>query len=221
MTDKTNRLNFQYIDPKLLVPNPWNSNVMSRENEAKLTESLKRNEMFDAVIARELDDGTYQILGGEHRTKIATKLKKKEIPVIVLQNISDNRAREISLAHNARYGSDDSLKLSELFNSLEDSKILANILPYSEIEIDTWMSATKIDLDLLVPLDDDDLGEPQKPEPTSAPKTHTIMRFKVPIEDAAQIEDIIKNVIKVNGFKDSDSLTNAGDALVHILIGAM
>lgn len=218
MTTST-KLNLKYIDPNELIPNPWNSNVMSLENEAKLMESMKRNDMFKPVIVRQLGDGRYQILGGEHRAKIAKKLKMQEIPVAVLNNITDQRAKEIGMADNARYGSDDSLKLSELINSLETPEILSEILPYSEIEIDTLMSATKIDLDSLSELMDDDLDTEEPIEQSTPSKTHTIMRFKVSLEDADKIQDIVKGVMKSNDFTGSDALTNAGDALVHLLLG--
>lgn len=212
------KLNIQYINPELLMSNPWNSNVMSLENEAKLAESLKRNDMFDAIIARELKDGSYQILGGEHRTKVAKKIGLTELPVIVLKNISDNKAKEISLAHNARYGADDSLKLSDLMNSLDDAFDLSSFLPISDIEIETLMSATKFDFDSLELLDDDDLDE--MPTPSQSTKTHTIMRFKVSLEDASEIQEQITSVMKINGFSESDALTNAGDALAHILLNS-
>lgn len=220
MMEQTKKIDITYIDPNLLISNPWNSNVMSLENEAKLAESLKRNSMYDAIIARELFDGTYQILGGEHRTRVAKKIGIKELPVIVLKNIDDNKAKEISLTHNARYGSDDSLKLSDLLNSLDDANILSDIMPYSSIEIETLMSASKIDFDSLISLDDldDDLDEMDAK--VSLPKTHTIMRFKVSIEDATSIEDLLKESIKVNGFTESDALTNAGDALVQCLLNS-
>lgn len=216
--EQKKKLDITYISPDLLIGNPWNSNVMSLENEAKLAESLKRNDMYDAVIARQLFDGSYQILGGEHRTRVAKKIGMKELPVIVLKNISDNEAKEISLTHNARYGADDSLKLSDLLNSLDDAGVLANIMPYSDIEIETLMSASKIDFDSLIALDFDDEEIEDLGEKPFLPKTHTIMRFKVSLEDAANIEDRLKEIIKINGFTESDALTNAGDALVHCLL---
>ena len=216
--EQTKKIDITYLSPELLVSNPWNSNVMSLENEMKLAESLKRNNMYDAIIARQLFDGSYQILGGEHRTRVAKKIGIKELPVIVLKNISDNQAKEISLTHNARYGADDSLKLSDLLNSLDDASILTDIMPYSMVEIETLMSASKIDFDSLVSLDFDDDEIDELSEKTFLPKTHTIMRFKVSIEDAASIEEMLKESIKINGFTESDALTNAGDALVHCLL---
>lgn len=196
--------------------NPWNSNTMTLENEMKLETSMRRNDMFDAIVTRELPNGRLQILGGSHRNRIAKRIGMK-VPVIVLKGIDDDRAKEISLAHNSRYGSDDSLKLSELINSLDNADILSEILPYSELEIEALMSAASVDLDSLdLEILDDDLDAPE--EPVKASKTHTIMRFKVPVQDAAEIQNKIDATIKAQGFTESDTLTNAGDALVHLLL---
>lgn len=206
------------IDPKVLKPNAWNSNQMSLENEQKLTNSIKRHDMFAPLLARELKDGSLEIIGGEHRAKIAVKLNLKSVPVIVFQNLSDNDAKEIGMAHNSRYGADDVIKLSELMNSLDNAIDISDILPLSEIEIETLMSATNIDLDSLTELSDAEMDEEPTPSKKGA-KTHTIMRFKVPIEDAETIESLIKSTIKDHGLTGADALTNAGDALVQLLLG--
>ncbi|MFH3733079.1 chromosome partitioning protein ParB, partial [Acinetobacter baumannii] len=52
---------------------------------------------------------------------------------------------------------------------------------------------------------------------TTKVQTHQIMRFKVPIEDVDAITKLIEKTIKAQGFTESDSLTNAGDALVYLL----
>lgn len=217
--DKDSRLKITYVSPDLLKNNPWNSNTMSLENEAKLMASIERNDFYDSIVARLLPDNSLEIIGGEHRVKVAKKMGIKEIPVTILKDISDNRAKEICLSHNSRYGEDDSLKLSELLNSLDDPEIMSSILPLSDLEIETFMSASKIDMDSLeMLLDDSELDEIPLDEAPTPQKTHTIMRFKVSIEDAAAIQELIKETIKTNGFKDSDALTNAGDALVHVLL---
>ena len=45
------------------------------------------------------------------------------------------------------------------------------------------------------------------------------MRFKVPIEDAEFVTALIERTRKTQRFTDEDSLTNAGNALVHLLKG--
>lgn len=199
-----------------LKPNPWNPNQMSPENEAKLETSIKRFGMFRPLVVRTLPDGSLELLGGQHRWEIASRLSLPEVPVINLGQISDDKAKEISLADNGRYGVDDAGRLNDLFKSLDDVDALVDFLPYTSQDLQAIFATSNIDLNSLHTDDEIDLGS--HAADISAGQTHQIMRFKVPSEDAERISDLINTVIKAKGFTDSDALTNAGDALVHILL---
>lgn len=197
-----------------LTANAFNVNVVSPENEAKIEESLKRNGFFKPVLTRQLEDGRLEIIGGEHRWQAAKRLGYDTVPVINLGEITGERAKEISLIDNGRYGHDDSYKLAELLGDLGNTDDLATFLPYSSRELDSIFTSVSISLD--------DLELPDDIENVSLPKerpvqTHSIVRFKVPIEDVATITDLIEQTMKVQKFADEDSLTNAGNALVHII----
>jgi len=210
------------VDPRLIHPNPWNTNVVSHENELKIQESLKRHGFFRPVVVREvagLPAGEYQSLGGWHRVEQACDLDFDTVPVINLGIIPDARAQEISLLDNARYGHDDVLKLGELLGSLKDID-LAMVMPWSAGEMEGFTASLSVnvaDLDLdddpIAPGDLDTLDQ----APTKEPKTHDILRFKVSIQDAARARAIVGGVMKAQGFSHADDLTNAGDALMHIL----
>lgn len=209
-------MKFENINPKLLKPNPWNTNVVSPENEEKLEQSIERFGMFKPVVVRTLEDGTLQILGGEHRAEVAANRGMLEVPVINLGIIDDNKAKEISLVDNGRYGADDTLKLADLLEELGGAEIVSPFTPFSSAELDAIFSSSSIDLDDLS-LDDE---EPALPEEMLSSKsmtaTHQIMRFKVPVEDADNIMELIEHVMKNQRFDTADALTNAGDALVYL-----
>lgn len=211
---------FQMLDPRLIQPNPWNSNVVSHENEEKLRASIERHGMFKPVLIRELFDGTIQSIGGQHRVEQAIELGYTEVPVINLGPIDDDRAKEISLADNARYGIDDTLKLSEIIGDL-DANALEKMLPWTTRDIDALTASLSVDIDDLdldeptIPDDGDEEKQESTPKPT---KTHQIMRFRVPVVDAARISNLVTQTMKSEGFTAEDDLTNAGDALAHLLL---
>jgi ParB family chromosome partitioning protein len=202
-------------DPASLKPNPWNTNVVSPDNEAKLDQSIRRLGMFKPVVARELADGSLQIIGGEHRAAAAVRLKLAKIPVINLGKIDDAKAKEIGLVDNGRYGADNTLQLAELLDSLGSADELASFMPYSEGDIASIFSSVNIALDDLDLPDVDDTATTSPKEKPS--QTHQIMRFKVPVEDIDDVTALIEKTMKVQKFTESDSLTNAGDALVYLL----
>ncbi|MDH2045677.1 ParB/RepB/Spo0J family partition protein [Acinetobacter johnsonii] len=202
------------LDPKLLKPNPWNSNIVSPTNEAKLEESIKRFGMFKPIIVRELPNGDYQILGGEHRAAAAERVGLTSIPVINLGKIPDKKAKEIGLVDNGRFGEDDSMKLLELIKEIGGPSEIIDFMPYSQSDLDEVFNSSIIaldDLDSLADMDDDI----HLPETKSAP-SHQVMRFRIANDDIDAVTKVIERIIKTEGFTESDSLTNAGDALVHL-----
>lgn len=200
-----------------LRPNPWNTNSVSPDNELKLKASIERFGVFKPIICRTLPDGTLEILGGEHRWQTARELGHETVPVINLGTISDERAKEIGLVDNGRYGEDDTLALAELLKDLGSDFL--GVMPYSEIELDSIFSTTIIALD---DLDSHDEPLPDLASPAAKPvKTHQIMRFKVPVEDAEWVQKLIETTMNGQGFIDDDAMSNAGNALVHLLKTAM
>jgi ParB-like chromosome segregation protein Spo0J len=206
--------------PRELRPNPWNTNVVSPENMTKLKASIERFGMFKPVVCRELPDGSLEILGGQHRNEAAIELDMSEIPVANLGPISDAKAKEIGIVDNGRYGNDDAMALAELMQELGTADDLSDFLPYGDAELTAIFSTVDIDVDGL--LDDDfDDEEPEEGEiditPEPAPRTHAIMRFKVPLDDQERIKELIEKTQATHGYTEDDNLTNAGDALVHVL----
>lgn len=209
----------QTIKISELFPNPWNTNTVAPDNQAKIEASIKRYGMFKPLICRTLDDGRLQIVGGEHRWEAAKAVGIQEVPIVNLGKIDDKRAKEISLIDNSRYGTDDSLKLAEVLKELDD---VSEVMPISNKELEEIFSATTIDLDALDKVEEeaDEEAEETVEELTKSKPTTQVMRFKVPVADAEFVQNVINGICKLQGFTGSDSLTNAGDALVFLCHGA-
>lgn len=204
------------IDPNKLTFSPWNVNVVSPENMAKLKESVKRNGIFRPVVVRELPTGEYQVIAGEHTTQVARELGMETIDVYNLGLISDRKAKEISVIDNQHYGVEDSFGLGELLKEIGGNP--EEFLPFSEAELTQIFKNASIDLDSLELPDDVDLIPDYDPEEaqTRARVDHQVMRFKVPIADAERVQRTVEAVIKRQGLKDRDSMLAAGMALVHM-----
>ncbi len=207
-------LSVEMADPTTLAPNPWNSNVVPPDNEAKLEESIKRFGMFKPVIVREIDGGL-QIIGGEHRATAAIRLKMGSIPIINLGRISEKKAKEIGLIDNGRYGDDNVIQLAKVLEDIGTVEEIAEYMPYTTTDLTSIFSTVNIELDSLELPEEED----QLPSLPSTPKvqTHQIMRFKVPVDDANTISELIEKTMKTQKFTQGDSLENAGDALVFLL----
>lgn len=208
------------INPKELKFSPWNVNSVSPENMGKLKESVRRNGIFRPVVVREVD-GAYEVIAGEHTTRVATELGYEKIDVWNLGPISDVKAKEISIIDNQHFGVEDQYGLGVLLKEIQaaDSINPSEFLPFSDRELTGIFKATEINLDTL-DMDDDveSIIPDYNPEDsvTRAPIEHQVMRFKVPIKDADFVTRVIEGIIKHQGLKQTDSLAAAGDALVYL-----
>lgn len=210
MTDK---LNIQYGDPKTLVPNDWNPNQMSAENEQKLFASMDEGE-FKPLIVRELESGTLEILGGEHRLQYYIQ-RGKEAPYINLGKISDERAKQITVADNVRYGYDDQYLLNEIYRELED--VAVETLPLDEEELQEIMGSTSVDLDDLDDIDDIETPSRDKSSRDNDLKLYKPVRVRVNIDFHEEFESRLNRVVDLLNLEDSDTAINRGEAIDECL----
>jgi len=126
-----------------IEPNPWNPNRMSkREFEALKQEIQKRGQIYP-IIVRELEDGKYQIIDGEHRWKAMKELGYKTIKVINLGKIDEKLAKILTINLNQIRGEFEDLEFAELLKSLlQEMSIqnLANEIYLTEEDIQGYLS---------------------------------------------------------------------------------
>lgn len=193
---------------------------MSPDNEAKLTASVRQHGLFKPVVVREIG-GELEIIGGEHRWKVAQDLGLEAIPFINVGPIGDDQAKKIGLIDNARYGEDDAGELAALMKTLVNADEVQETMPFTDEEITSIFSSSTIALDDLDLDDTETETAPEDDHPVAAaPKTHTMMRFQVPLADAERLTDLITRTCKRQGFEAATALMNAGDALCFLLLGA-
>lgn len=83
--DETPKFNeIKEIDITLVIPNEWNPNTMNDVTFNRLVEEVKEVGFLDPIQVVEMDDGTYRILGGEHRYHAAKVLGWQRIQAVVL-----------------------------------------------------------------------------------------------------------------------------------------
>lgn len=207
----------QSIDPSLLTASPWNVNIVSPQNEERIEHSLKTIGFFKPILARTMPDGSLEILAGEHRWRAAVRLKHETVPVINLGPLDDVKAKEISLIDNGRYGHDDAMRLAEILKEIGTEDAVA-LLPYSDAEFQALLTTEALDLDSLGLGSADDTGKSLAEMAASKAQTHQLMRFKVPMEDSGKIQRLVERTMKEQGFTKEDVMSNAGNALVHLLL---
>jgi ParB-like chromosome segregation protein Spo0J len=218
-----NPVQYLEVDVGLLRPNSFNPNRVSAQNEKKIRASLERNGLFKPIIVREVSGQSgYEIIGGQHRWEQARELGMKTVMVANLGMITNSRAKEIGLLDNARYGADDALLLSEILKDIGTTDEIQTFLPYGDTDLASIFATSDIDLESLnvVREDEKDAFEDDIPEEktTKPAKTHTTMRFRLSNMDAERVTKLIATTQRDQDFNTADDLTNAGDALVFLLL---
>ncbi|CAM3515869.1 TPA: hypothetical protein GF684_10755 [Escherichia coli] len=175
-----------------LRPNPWNTNSVGAQNFEKLKGSIEKLGFFKPILARELDGGIFEILGGEHRWRAAMEQGISTVPVISVGKINDLVAKQMSLVDNERYGEDDQVALQRLIEEIQ-SEIdyrLSDIAPYDDEMAATLAKASVIDLEALEALsrgDDEPVDEDKREKTERVGAEHQTMRFKVTFDASDRV----------------------------------
>jgi ParB-like chromosome segregation protein Spo0J len=198
-------MRFTTIDPFQLIPNPWNSNKVDRENFDKLKKSLQSLGNFKPIVVREVED-KFQILGGYHRCEAAKELGIPTVPIVNLGVLDDARAKEISLIDNTRYGEDDTELLAKIMDEI-DTELLAEIVPDAPVSIPDFDSLTDaIDEELKRDRDED------------KSETHTVLKFRLENDKADEVETILSRIAMDYELRFPDGYLDYAMALYYMVV---
>ncbi|HCC6220438.1 ParB/RepB/Spo0J family partition protein [Klebsiella variicola] len=205
-----------------LRPNPWNTNSVGAQNFEKLKGSIEKLGFFKPILARELDGGLFEILGGEHRWRAAMEQGISTVPVISVGKISDLVAKQMSLVDNERYGEDDQVALQRLIEEIQSELDyqLSEIAPYDDELAATLARESAIDLEMLEALsrgDEEPVERDSREKVERVGAEHQTMRFKVTFDASERVTETIKSIIKEQAINTGNDMENAGEALVWLV----
>ena len=122
-----------------LRANPWNYNVQTEDEFAKLLASMRRHGFGAPIVVRTLAKGVREIINGEHRWRAARELGHRTVPVFDLGKLDDAAAKQLCIVLNELNGVPDEVRLADLLRDLaKQSSVaeLAVVMPYSERELE-------------------------------------------------------------------------------------
>ncbi|MBX4594530.1 chromosome partitioning protein ParB [Klebsiella pneumoniae] len=210
------------VEVARLRPNPWNTNSVGAQNFEKLKGSIEKLGFFKPILARELDGGQFEILGGEHRWRAAMEQGISTVPVISVGKISDLVAKQMSLVDNERYGEDDQVALQRLIEEIQSELDyqLSEIAPYDDELAATLARESAIDLEMLEALsrgDEEPIEKDSREKAKRVGAEHQTMRFKVTFDASDRVTETIKSIIKEQAINTGNDMENAGEALVWLV----
>lgn len=127
----------------LVRPNTWNPKSQDTDEYRRIVESIRQNGQKLPIVVRENDD--YEIIDGEQRWRAMKELKARKILIYNEGEVSDQRARELTIAYEQQVPFDplDLAELvAEMFEQYDDVK-----LPYQEDTIKEMIQLLSFDWD--------------------------------------------------------------------------
>jgi ParB/RepB/Spo0J family partition protein len=185
-----------------LRPNSWNVNRVSDEIFAKLREYIRREGFVEPLVVRPAEPGHYQILGGEHRWRVAQELGYEAVPCTIV-DLDDRRAKILSVNLNELKGQSVPSLLAELVHDLSrDLSVedLSSQLPYDVPELEDMQDLLRIPDGL-----EDELAAEAERMERERPR---ILSFAVSAAQEETIEEAIDRVMmRVAGTSRGAALT--------------
>ena len=175
---KINSEKIEIVSIKTLKPHPKNPNLHSEEQILSLIKEFKENGIRHPLVYSNLSK---TIVAGCGRLEALNRLSIKKVPIT--RQDFPNEAKEFSfMVYDNEIKSYSSLDLEQVHLEAKSLEISLE---------DLAIDLPSIDNDIYGPEEDnqDDLVEKPKEEKS---KTHTMIRFKVTVDEAKKIEHFLK-----------------------------
>lgn len=118
---KPGRVDLRHIPIDLITPNAWNPQGQDEVTFQRLVDEIRDVGFLDPLEVVPLDDGTYRIIGGEHRWQAAKVIGMDELPCSVLVDSKwqdEDLQKFVTVRLNVLKGKLDPEKFAKLYGEM-------------------------------------------------------------------------------------------------------
>ena len=126
---------FREIELSLLKPAPWNYKDDDDGFDEKLRANLERNDCVQNLIVRELGDGSYEVVNGNHRLKLLLDMGQERVMCYDCGAIIELAAKKLAIETNETRFKSDPKRMVQLVDII-----------LSEFQIEDFQSTMPIPL---------------------------------------------------------------------------
>lgn len=140
-------LGYKWIQIIELVPAEWNYKKDDEFKAEKLKNNIERNGQIENIIVRQLPNGLYEIVNGNHRFDVLKELGIKKVMCYDLGDISVHDAKRIAIETNETRFDTDMFLLSDRINeirSIYDMTDLISTFPFTKQELDNLINLNEL-----------------------------------------------------------------------------
>lgn len=146
----------------------WNYKTTNDDKQEKLKANIKRNGQVENLIVRDLGNGVFEVVNGNHRLDAMRDLGFEEAVCFNLGSVTEAQAMRVAVETNETRFATNNVRMAELLKELLvdfDADELSETMPFSKDRIEELASSLGFNPDVYV---NTGYGEPDDPTP---PKT--------------------------------------------------
>jgi ParB-like chromosome segregation protein Spo0J len=137
---------FEHIKASKLVKALWNYKNDDAQKMRKLVENIRQNGQVENIIVRDIGNGKYEVVNGNHRLDAFQELELDEVMVCNLGKVSDAQAKKIAVETNETRFPSDLLSLSTVMKDILiefPQEELLTSMPYTDVELNDLLNLNK------------------------------------------------------------------------------
>lgn len=140
-TVQSNSKRFKTISIEKLTRAHWNYKTDDEFMQKRLVENIKRNGQVENLLVRQLGDGSYEVVNGNHRYMAMKELGYDKVVVCDLTPMTEEQAKRIAIETNeTRFDSDPMLLASMVSDTFEHFDDFADTIPFTDDQVDGFDS---------------------------------------------------------------------------------
>jgi hypothetical protein len=112
-----------YLPLDLIIPNDWNANEQDERTFDAFVDDVAETGFIDSLTVVPIDDGTYRIIGGEHRWRAAKASGEDEVPCLILKGAKwadEDLQKFVTVRLNMFKGKLNPEKFAKLYREMAD-----------------------------------------------------------------------------------------------------
>jgi hypothetical protein len=124
-----------------LVLAGWNYKTNDDELAGKLRENMERNGQIETLLVRELGDGTFEVINGNHRLPVMVDLEMENAHCYNVGTVTDQQAMLLAVQLNETRFANDPLVLAARLTELDETfgrEDLLATLPFTDFQLDSY-----------------------------------------------------------------------------------
>jgi len=138
--------NYVEIPIDRLVKAVWNYKKDDEIKKEKLKNNIAENGQIENIIVRIIDEEKYEVVNGNHRYDAMLELGFPSIVCYNMGNITLAHAKKIAIETNETKFETDHILLAQTIKDItEEFDNLADTMPFSEQEIDSYVNLLDFD----------------------------------------------------------------------------